>query len=51
MDSPYYTPDGYMAVVDGKQMLFATEDDYLDYIKDDEQLDNLPKAEQCKAAP
>lgn len=32
MDSPYYTPDGYMAVVDGKQMLFATESDYLDYI-------------------
>lgn len=32
----WYTPDGYMTVVNGKQMLFATEDDYLDYIKNNE---------------
>lgn len=32
MDYPYYSPDGYIALVNGEEMLFATEDDYLDYI-------------------
>lgn len=34
MGDTRYTPDGYIAVVDGREMLFATEDDYLDYIKE-----------------
>lgn len=25
----YFTPDGYIAVADGEEMLFATEDDHL----------------------
>jgi hypothetical protein len=32
MDS-YYTSQGYVAIVDGEPMLFATEDDYLEYIE------------------
>lgn len=32
-ESSYYTPNGYVGLVDEKPMLFATEDDYLDYIE------------------
>lgn len=28
----YVTPGGYMGYVDGQYQLFATEDEYLDYI-------------------
>ena len=30
----YHVPCGYKGFVAGKYMLFATEEDYLDYIKD-----------------
>ena len=30
----YAVNDGYMGCVDGSYMLFACEDDYLDYIND-----------------
>ena len=30
----YYLPFGYMGLVDGEYMLFASEADYLDYISD-----------------
>lgn len=29
----YYVADGYMGLVDGRYMLFASESDYIDYIK------------------
>ena len=29
----YPVPDGYMGYVDGKYMLFATETDYVEYVK------------------
>lgn len=29
----YYTPTGYMGLVNGKFMLFATEDEYIEYIE------------------
>lgn len=28
----YNTPEGYMGLVDGRYMLFASESDYYDYI-------------------
>lgn len=28
----YVVPSGYMGYVDGQYQLFATEDDYIDYI-------------------
>ena len=31
----YITPNGYMGYVDGRYMLFASEDDYLSYLKDE----------------
>jgi hypothetical protein len=31
----YYTSIGYMGLVEGKWMLFATETDYIEYIEDD----------------
>ena len=30
----YHVPYGYKGFVAGKYMLFATEEDYLDYLKD-----------------
>ena len=30
----YSVNDGYMGCVDGNYMLFASEDDYIDYIND-----------------
>ena len=30
----YVVSDGYMGYVNGKYMLFADEEDYLDYIED-----------------
>ena len=30
----YSTESGYMGFVDGRYMLFASESDYLDYIRD-----------------
>ena len=30
----YSTGDGYMALVDGRYMLFASESEYKDYIED-----------------
>ena len=35
----YDVPEGYMGFVDGQYMLFATESDYLDYIRDEEDED------------
>ena len=32
----YNTPTGYMGYVDGIYMLFASEQDYLDYLEDNE---------------
>ena len=32
----YYTSNGYMGYVNGKYMLFATETDYIDYMKGNE---------------
>ena len=32
----YDVSDGYMGLVDGKYMLFATEADYLEYILDED---------------
>ena len=29
----YYVSSGYMGLVDGEYMLFATEADYIDYIR------------------
>ncbi len=31
----YFTPVGYMGLVDGEYMLFATELDYYEYMTDD----------------
>lgn len=33
----YYVPYGYMGYVEGKYMLFASEADYVDYVKGDEE--------------
>lgn len=30
----YVVPAGYIGYVDGKKMLFATEDDYIEYMKE-----------------
>ena len=30
----YYTEEGYLGYVDGEWMLFATEEDYIEYIKE-----------------
>ena len=30
----YNTPNGYMGYVDGRYLLFCTEGDYLDYMRD-----------------
>jgi len=30
----YVIPEGYMGFVDGQYMLFATENDYLEYVAD-----------------
>ena len=30
----YNTPNGYMGFVDGRYLLFCTEGDYLDYVRD-----------------
>lgn len=30
----YHTANGYMGLVDGKYILFASEDDYLEYLED-----------------
>lgn len=30
----YVVPNGYMGYVDGEYLLFATEDDYLNYLTD-----------------
>lgn len=32
----YFTPYGYMGFVDGHWMLFASESDYIEYIKENE---------------
>lgn len=32
----YYVPSGYMGYVDGKYILFASEQDYLEFISDKE---------------
>lgn len=31
----FYVSDGYVGLVDGKWMLFATEEDYIEYMKED----------------
>lgn len=33
MPKGYYVSNGYMGYVNGKYMLFATEEEYLDYLK------------------
>ncbi len=33
----YVIGDGYMGLVRGRYMLFATEEEYLDYLKRDEE--------------
>ena len=33
----YYTPYGYVGFVDGEPMIFATEDEYLEYLKEIEE--------------
>lgn len=30
----YFVADGYIGLVDGKWMLFATEQDYIEYVKE-----------------
>ena len=30
----YQTPEGYMGLVDGRYMLFASEEDYREYLED-----------------
>ncbi len=30
----YNTPTGYMGLVDGKYMLFATEEEYIEYLEE-----------------
>lgn len=30
----YHTANGYMGLVDGKYILFASEEDYLDYLEE-----------------
>lgn len=30
----YFVDDGYIGLVDGKWMLFATEQDYIEYVKE-----------------
>lgn len=30
----YHTANGYMGLVDGKYILFASEEDYLEYMED-----------------
>lgn len=30
----YFTAGGYMGLVDGRYMLFASEEEYLEYLKD-----------------
>lgn len=30
----YFVGDGYMGMVEGKYILFASEEDYLDYLED-----------------
>lgn len=30
----YHTANGYMGLVDGKYILFASEEDYLEYLED-----------------
>lgn len=30
----YNTPNGYMGFVDGRYLLFCTEGDYLDYVRE-----------------
>lgn len=30
----YHTANGYMGMVDGKYILFASEEDYLEYLED-----------------
>lgn len=32
----YVVSSGYIGYVDGEKMLFATEDDYIEYIKEEE---------------
>lgn len=34
MTKGYFTPYGYMGLVDGEWMLFATEQDYYEYLDD-----------------
>lgn len=36
MECGYFTPDGYEGLVDGQWMLFATEEDYYEYVKENE---------------
>lgn len=35
-----YTDYGYVAIVNGQEMIFATEEEYLDYLKETEYYDN-----------
>lgn len=35
-DSPSYTPDGYLGKIDGRYILFATEDEYYEYLEERE---------------
>lgn len=30
----YYTPYGYVGFVNGEEMIFATEEEYLEYLKE-----------------
>lgn len=30
----YHTANGYMGLVDGKYILFASEEDYMEYLED-----------------
>ena len=36
----YVVPAGYIGYVDGKKMLFATEEDYIEYMKEVDEEDS-----------
>lgn len=40
MPKGYFTPSGYMGYINYDWMLFASESDYLEYLKENEQNDN-----------
>ena len=37
----YNTGDGYMGLVEGRYILFASESEYYDYMNDQEQAENI----------